>query len=60
MLFFVVLTSAALLDAYAPDLRGSGKHHAATSLLGLVVFHALVGCPVRAWAGALRMFPCAC
>ena len=44
VLFFVVLTSAALLDAYiGPDLQGSGKHHAAVSLLGLVVFFVLVG-----------------
>ena len=60
MLFFVVLTSAALLDAYAPDLRGSGKHHVAASLLGLVVFFALVSRPVQAQIEALRLFSCAC
>lgn len=45
VLFFVVLTAAALLDAYGPDLRGASRGHAAASLLGLVVFFALVGLP---------------
>jgi hypothetical protein len=40
--FFVLLTAAALLDAYGPLVHGPDRGQAAGSLLGLLIFFALV------------------
>ena len=42
--FFVLLTAAALLDVYGPQVHSSDRGQAAASLLGLVLFFALVRC----------------
>ena len=40
--FFVLLTAAAVLDVYGPSVHSPDVGQAAASLLGLIVFFALV------------------
>lgn len=42
VLFFVVLTSAALLNSYGPNIKAPSIGDAAASLLGLLIFFFLV------------------
>ena len=51
--FFVLLTAAALLDAYGPLVHSPDIGQAAGSLLGLLVFFALVGILVSKVSGMM-------